>query len=320
LCAGIGVAVSQANAARAQARIAATAQRQAELETERAKAEEQKAERTTRFLQSFLENANPIWYARGKGRFDVTLREAIDDAAGRIDTELADEPEVRADLHYTLGEIYRVADEREMALRHFRQSLDLYRQVHGEQNPRVARAIYYVSLSETEGEKAEALLRQAIAIMRQTNPDDVNLPYMLQSLAHWIMRDEQRERNENRLAEAESMILESKTLFIRHYGENHGSTVTADTSLAMLAQTRGDLARAESIHEETLARYREGDVSHLNALVDFAGVKLALGKRAEAETLFDQATGLGRRNWGAEDPRFKLLLTRIGEARAAARK
>lgn len=211
LCVGIGVAVSQANAAKAQARIAATAQRQAELETERAKAEKKKAERTTRFLQSFLENANPNWYARGKGRFDVTLREAIDDAAGRIDTELADEPEVRADLHYTVGEIYSVAGENELSLSHFRQSMNLYRQVHGEQNPRVARAIYYVSLSETEVEKAEALLRQAIAIMRQTNPDDVNLPFMLQSLAQWIMEAEQPERNENRLAEAESMILEAKT-------------------------------------------------------------------------------------------------------------
>ena len=207
------------------------------------------------------------------------------------------------------------------ALRHFRQSLDLYRQVHGEQHPKVARGLYYFSMAmhntSLRLEEVEPVLRQGIAIMRQTEPDNVNLPYMLQHSAMWIMEGERESRNEARLAEAESLILEAKTLFIRHYGENHYATVTADHTLAMLAQTRGDLGRAESIHEETLGRFREGDVSHLTALVDLAGVKLALGKRAEAETLFEQATGLGRRNWGADDPRFERLLTHIRHARAA---
>lgn len=126
-------------------------------------------------------------------------------------------------------------------------------------NIRVARAIYYVSLFETKGEEAEALSRQAIAMMRQTNPDDVNLTYMLQSLAHWIMRGEQKERNESRLAEAESMILEAKTLFTRHYGENHVSTITAGHSLALLARTRGDLETAERLSEGYLRRHKEAD-------------------------------------------------------------
>ncbi len=214
LFAGITVAVSQANAARAQARIAAGAQNQAELETERAKAEKQKAERTSRFMQSFLDYANPHWYGRGKGRTNVTVREAIDDAAARIDTELVDEPEVRADLHYTVGEIYRVDGEYEISLRHFRQSLDLYRQVHGEQHPKVARGIYYLCvgmgrMGAAGIEEIEPLLRQAVAMMRQTDPDNVNLPYMLQSLAEWIGSGERQSRNENRLAEAESLILEA---------------------------------------------------------------------------------------------------------------
>lgn len=327
LCAGIAVAVLQANAARAQARIAAEAQRQAELETGRAKVEKQKAERTSRFMESFLNYANPHWYGRGKGRMDVTVREAIDDAATRIDTELSDEPEVRADLHYTVGEIYRVSGDYEIAHRHFRQSLDLYRQVHGAEHPKVARGMYYLSLGMSRTgagiEEGESLLRQAIVMMRQTDADNVNLPHMLQSLAGWIMSGEREKRNESRLAEAESLILEARLLFVRHYGEDHVATLTVGNQLARLALTRGDLTRAENIREENLRRFgqvNEGDYNHIWALVYLAEVKLALGKGVEAETLFAQASELGRRQWGANDFRFARLVRHIGLARATARK
>jgi serine/threonine protein kinase len=324
---GIAVAVSQANAARAQARIAAEAQAEAKLETERAQAEKQKAERTSRFMQGFLEYANPNWYGRGKGRMDVTVREAIDDAAKRIDKELADEPEVRADLHYTVGEVYRTHREYELSLRHFRQSLDLYRQVHGEQHPKVARGLYYLCVGMgrmgASVEEVEPLLRQAVAMMRQTDPDNVNLPYMLQSLASWIISGERRNKDESRLAEAESLVLESKSLFVRHYGEDHGPTLTVGHQMALLARTRGDLARAESIREENVRRFRqfaEGGHDHIWALFYLAEAKLALGKSTEAETIFAQAAELGRRQWGANDFQFEKLVKNINQARAAAGK
>ena len=258
---------------------------------------------------------------------DVTVREAIDDAAARIDTELADAPEVRADLHYTIGEVYRTHGEYERSHRHFRQSLDLYRQVHGEQHPKVARGIYYFSITMhgigSGIEEAEPLLRQGIALMRQTDPENVNLPYMLQSLAHWIMSGERESRNESRLAEAESLILEARPLFVHHYGENHIATISADSSLATLALTRGDLARAESMREELLRHYRqvdEGGYNHIWALFYLAEVKLRLGKETEAETLFEQALEMGRRSWGTNDPRFERLVRYINQARAAARR
>ncbi len=321
LLVGIAVAASQARAARAQARIAAAAQLQAELETERAKVEKQRAERTSRFMQSFLEYANPHWYGRGEGRINVTVREAMDAAAARIDTELSDEPEVRADLHYTVGEVYRTHGESEIALTHFRQSLDLYRQVHGERHPKVARGIYYlcIGLGRTGAgiEEVEPLLRQAVAMMRQTDPGNVNLPYMLQTLAGWLGRDQRRHKNETRLAEAESLVLEAKTLFTRHYGENHVATISADDSLAILSLVRGDVARAESLREDIVSRYRraeEGGHHHIWALFYLADVKLALGKSEEAEKHFRQASELGRRQWGANDFRFEHLTRRISQA------
>ncbi len=158
-------------------------------------------------------------------------------------------------------------------------------------------------------------------MMRQTDPENINLPYMLQSLAAWIMRGEKQNRNESRLAEAERLIREARLLFVHYYGENHVATVTADLSLSMLALTRGDLARAESMREELLRRHRqasEGDYNYIWSLFYLAEVKLALGKGAEAETLFGQASELGRRQWGANDPRFERLVRDINQARTAA--
>ena len=93
---GMVVALSQARRATAQARLARE-QRDAAEQARR------RAEETSHFIQSFLTYANPMWYGRGQGRNNVTVREAIDDAAGRLETELANEPEVRADLHHTIG-------------------------------------------------------------------------------------------------------------------------------------------------------------------------------------------------------------------------
>jgi hypothetical protein len=146
---------------------------------------------------------------------------------------------------------------------------------------------------------------------------------MLQSLAKWIMSGEKQAGNESRLAEVESLLLESRPLFVSHYGEDHVATLTNGTLMAMLARARGDLARAESIREESVRRFRqvaEGDPNHIWALVYLAEAKLELGKGAEAETLFAQASAFGRRQWGANDFRLERVFKYISQARASSGK
>ena len=48
-------------------------------------------------------------------------------------------------------------------------------------------------------EEVEPPLRRGIAVMRQTDPENVNLPYMLQELSGRIRRGEDQNRNESRL-------------------------------------------------------------------------------------------------------------------------
>ena len=73
--------------------------------------------------------------------------------------------------------------------------------------------------------------------------------------------------------------------------------------------------------EETLSRHRqreEGGSEHIGALFKLGKVKLALGQRAEADWLFEQAQELGRRKWGADNFQFEHLAKDIQQARATA--
>ena len=136
------------------------------------------------------------------------------------------------------------------------------------------------------------------------------------------MLGEKQNRSDSRLAEAESLILEAKPLFIRHYGETHIATITADGTLATLAFTRGDFAQSERMREALSINFRkagEGDYSYIWSLYYLGEAKYALGKDSESEMLFNQALELGGRHWGANDFRFKRLHEYVGKARAAAR-
>jgi tetratricopeptide (TPR) repeat protein len=171
-------------------------------------------------------------------------------------------------------------------------------------------------------EEVKTLFREGIVIMRQTDPGNINLPHMLQLLAAWIIAGEKQTRNHDRLAEAESLILEARNLFVRHYGENHGATLSADANLASLAITRGDMERAKSICEQNLIRSRQLDdkgYNHIWALFYLGKVNLALGKKTEADTLFQQATERGLKKWGATF-RFEQLVKEISLARAVERR
>jgi serine/threonine-protein kinase len=314
---GIAAALSQAKTAREQARIA-------EQERDAARRAGERAERTSRFMQSFLDYANPQWFGRGKGRRDVTVREAIDDAATRIDTELADLPEVRADLHYTIGLVYASHDDPQAYDRHMRESLELYRQALGEEHPKVARALYYVAMSKlgngSDPEESTLPLRQGIAMMRKTGPDNVNLPYMLQTLAGRLI-SKRPDPGPDGFAEAENLLAEAKTLFTHHYGKEHGSTVSADVNLAQLERKRGNLEKAESIFRECIARFRsvkDGGHGYIWSLFELGEVTRELGKAREAESLFKQAEDAGRKQWRTDDSQFTKLATALTRARAAA--
>jgi len=205
-----------------------------------------------------------------------------------------------------------------------RKSLELYRRALGEEHPKVARGLYYVSMSMpgagSESEESMQLLRQGIAIMRKNAPDNVNLPYMLQTLASRLLK--RTNLDADVLAEAENLILEAKTLFTRHYGKEHVATLSADTTLAQLERRRGNLKKAESIIQDNVAQYRlakDGEHGYIWSLFELGDICLELGKATEAEAFYKQAEDEGRKHWRADDPQLARLATALASARARSK-
>ena len=264
LCAGIAVAVSQAYAAQNQARIASDARQLAELETERAKSEEEKAqaekekaEKISRFMFKVIAYANPAWYAEG-AKYGGAARviDAVEDLSGKIDAEFAGQADVQAELHHKFAEVYNMVGRNEIntapaeyfekkRIFHALRAYELRKQFYGEHHELVAKDMFYAYgfLGKNEQEQSE-LLAKAIQMMRETNPQNLNLPYMLEAYAaklvlpdtpqsHEPYRNAARPSTvENKYELGERYLREAIALFRFHYKEDNNAVYGNECVLA----------------------------------------------------------------------------------------
>lgn len=177
-----------------QARTARLAQVQAEERSSYARSQEEKAKKVSGFMFKVFSYANPGWYAEGKeSGGQARVIDAMESLAGKIDTEFAGEADIQAELHYQFAEVYgrvstaEVGNGGEMRAKsafHICRALDLRRQYYGEWHEFVAKDLYFGTgcVANTPAETAAALNR-AIEMMRGTNPNNINFPYMLNDYA-----------------------------------------------------------------------------------------------------------------------------------------
>jgi serine/threonine-protein kinase len=82
------------------------------VEHDQALAHAARASAVAKFLVDTLSQANP----HAADQRQVSVLEAVDFAVSRLETELADSPEVRRELHTTIGEVYLSLDEAQRCL------------------------------------------------------------------------------------------------------------------------------------------------------------------------------------------------------------
>jgi serine/threonine protein kinase/tetratricopeptide (TPR) repeat protein len=149
----------QAGVAMRQRDVALVAQDEAEVARDQ-------AERITRFLQDMIESVEP-----GSRGPDVSMREALDVAAARLDERLAGHPQAMAEIRTTLGRSYASLGEYTSSVRELRRALALWQEATGQQSPEVATALGELATAlyyHQEYEEAEDLLRQSLEATRQT--------------------------------------------------------------------------------------------------------------------------------------------------------
>ena len=272
LITGIAAAIWQADAARKQANFALNMQQQAELETQHAKAEEEKAKKITAYMSKVFSYANPHWYAEGaKFKGETKVIEAMDDLSDKIDTDFAGQADIQAELHHKFADIFVSIAKRDRfgfaineqskqyvakSLDHARRALALRRQFYGERHELVAKdMVYLIWCGGVEEKNRATYLMEAINMMRETNPNNLNLPYMLEDYVNRLMMPDVSEtqeqyRNavlpltdENKYQISERYLREMLSVLRLHYKEDNYTIFAAECELAYaltMQETRKD--------------------------------------------------------------------------------
>lgn len=262
---GAIVALWQANVAHAQAQIAADARNAAVLESDRAKVEQAKSEKISKFMAKMISYANAAWYGEGaKFGGDARVVDALLDMSDKIDIEFAGDPDIAAELHHKFGEAISWARpsqidtdfadllKKKQAF-HFRRALELRVQYYGEWHELVAKDLFYsyLIIGNNDSEKA-ALLDRSLNMMRSTNPNNLNFPYIIEAFTSRLMLPQAAELNEaylkavtpqtteNKYEIGERYLRESLPVFRLHYKEDNGPIFTAECRLAYALVMQGN--------------------------------------------------------------------------------
>lgn len=306
LVGGIVATAWQARRATAQARIAAA-------ERDRARIEAAKAKRINEFLQSIFASADPNWYSSGYGqRGEVKVVDVLEQTGRRIDAELKDEPEIRAELHHTIGTTYQSLGQFKQAQTHFRAALDTYRGLYGERHPEVAEALYYLGASmEGVGDTAGglALFRQSLEIFREVDPSNTNVPYLLHDLSSSLT-------GAGESAAAENAAREGLDLARQKYGNDHVLTNSLLSRLGWIYETRGDLRQAETFYQTALATFRlmpNGRMQSAGMLEFLGHLSTLKGEFKQAEAQYREAFDIARQTLNETHPYRINLELRLAE-------
>ncbi len=295
LLTGIIVAAWQARVARTQAVIA--------------QQERDKARRINEFLRTTFSYANPILTNPGHGKGpDARLVDALRYAEEQIDEKFRAEPDIRGELHLTLGHIWRARGELESAAARFRAALELFRQLYGERHPRTIKILYHLGVVEgyKTGDLAATItvLRQAVEMMRQSDPQNKDFPQMLKDLGETL-------GEAGNFTEAESLILEAREAFHKLAGtEDHYDVAYTFCRLGNLYLDKGELDRAQAYYHEYLERLRRLPVKHEagEALYNLGVIDYTRGNYQEAEKSLHEADKLFSQYLGADYPQIAEFL------------
>ena len=275
-------------------------------ERDRANRERDRANRVAGFMTNMFKVSDPS-EARA---IASKAREILDKASQEIDTGLARDPELQAQMMQTMGDVYDNLGlyAQEMSL--LTRAVDIRRRVLGPQNPDTLASMTGLGRNLTiQGRytEAEKLLRETLDLQRRVlGPDHTNTLKSMNILANVLS---QLGRN----SEAEQLQRETLGIRRRLFGPEHPGTLASMHNLGIVLFDEGRYAEAEKLDRETLEiRRRVFGPEHPATLTDMNSLAIVLvreGLFAEAEKLDRETLEIRRRILGPEHP---LTLSSMG--------
>ena len=302
LLTGVALALWQASLARTQERLAVSA-------AERADAQARRAERVKDLLVAIFQPSDPT---RVQGE-TLSARDVLDAGTERVVVDLADEPEVQAELLVVLSQIHDHVGFHDRARELAESALETHRRLHGPNDPRnggplVALGEALSSLSRLP--EARAVFAEAVDLLERS-PSAAHAQLLAQArsgLASTLQEtDPQR---------ALTLHREVHATFVELLGEGEPRTTEAQLSLAGGLEEVGDYGAAEAAYRSVLARLEssvgEKDPRVAAALSSLAGLLDRFGQLEEAGRLFERALALQREVLGPEHTQLADTLFSYG--------
>lgn len=278
------------------------------LELRHTRRERDRADRITKFMTGMFKVSDPS-QARGNS---ITAREILDKSSKEIETDLAKDAELQAQMLDVMGQVYGNLGLYGRANELFVKAIEINRRALGPDHPSTLTLRDHLGWNlarEGHFPEAEKLLRETLDLRRRIlgaeNPDTLST---MNNLASTL--DE-----EGRYPEAEALVRDTVTRRRRVLGPEDPDTVISMTGLADILMDEGHNEEAERIEEEALEILRRTlGPEHprtLTAMGDLGVILSAEGHNEEAEKVKRETLEIEHRVLGPEHPNTLRLMINL---------
>jgi tRNA A-37 threonylcarbamoyl transferase component Bud32/tetratricopeptide (TPR) repeat protein len=273
-----------------------------------------KAERINSFLQRMLSFSNQsitsVWPVAE--RRDVTVNDMLDQITPKVEAELSDEPDVRAQVQRTLGNAYASEGRYDLAEKNLRGALNAQIQLYGEDSLEAADTMSELGVlcyRQLRYDKSSGLLEKAVAAyrkQRRAKAPGYNAAKFALALKYLgVIKAYQVDPYAGRPLLAEALQI---SLSANLKGDERGVLAFNKTDAGANMVYTGEVEKGEALLREALAEYRQisgrprweqgSTLTHLGAAAmikrqfDEAQKFLQEGEQIFRETLGDKSTYL----------------------------
>jgi serine/threonine-protein kinase len=286
-------------------------------ERNRARKEAAKASRINTFLQNVLAFSDPSWLGSNPNKDrEATISEALEAASRRAETELADQPEIAAAVHFTLGWTYKALGKLDKAEPHLRSALDIRRRILGGEDQDTAQSM--VGMAELlamrgNSHEAEAMTADAVAIyrgaQRRGEADAKWFAVALSNLAFML----QATKGQDLLCE--ELVREAIAVSDNLTGTERAPIPVFYGNLGHMRNERGDLEGAIAYTRQAIEEQRKlpGDNRRGMGLF-FNNLGLFLlwkGETAEGQRVLGESVEITRNTLGENHPFTAIYLANL---------
>ncbi len=270
-----------------------------------AEKEAQTSVAVTDFLVGLFEVADP---EAGQGA-DITAREILDAGTARIETELADEPAVRARMQSTVGTVYRSLGLYDQAEPLLRSGLATAEELYGTDDPRTLEAKHRLAAmlwSRGRFGEAKAMQEEVLTQRRKTLGDGD--PATLATLADLARTEGDLGLFKEMIAHATEAKIGQETVL----GANNPATLRSRYLEAVGVMNAGRHEEGERLLAEVLEDQKsilgEDHADAAESMTSLANLYLEMGRFDEAEALYTASLEHRRELLGEEHPKTLAAL------------